>query len=45
MVNRYGRIVDKQALLPNIRDVSKKYGEWYQKRNKTEDINKLTLLA
>jgi hypothetical protein len=25
--------------------VSKKFGEWYQKTNKTEDINKLTLLA
>jgi hypothetical protein len=28
-----------------IRDVSKKFGEWYQKANKTEDTNKLTLLA
>jgi hypothetical protein len=25
--------------------VSKKFGEWYQKTNKTEDANKLTLLA
>jgi hypothetical protein len=25
--------------------VSKKLGEWYQKTNKTEDANKLTLLA
>jgi hypothetical protein len=25
--------------------VSKKIGEWYQKTNKTEDTNKLTLLA
>ena len=25
--------------------VSKKFGEWYQKTNKTEDSNKLTLLA
>jgi hypothetical protein len=25
--------------------VSKTYGEWYQKTNKTEDTNKLTLLA
>jgi hypothetical protein len=25
--------------------VSKKFGEWYQKINKTEDTNKLTLLA
>jgi hypothetical protein len=28
-----------------IRGVSKRFGEWYQKANKTEDINKLTLLA
>jgi hypothetical protein len=25
--------------------VSKKFGEWYQKTNKTEDTNKLTSLA
>jgi hypothetical protein len=25
--------------------VSKKFGEWYQKTNETEDTNKLTLLA
>jgi hypothetical protein len=25
--------------------VSKKFGEWYKKTNKTEDTNKLTLLA
>jgi hypothetical protein len=25
--------------------VSKKFGEWYQKTNKTEDTNKLTLLT
>jgi hypothetical protein len=25
--------------------VSKKFGEWYQKTNKTKDTNKLTLLA
>jgi hypothetical protein len=25
--------------------VSKKFGEWYQKTNKTEDTNKLNLLA
>jgi hypothetical protein len=31
--------------LPFIRGVSKKFGEWYQKTNKTEDTNKLTLLA
>jgi hypothetical protein len=29
----------------NIRGVSKKFGEWYQKTNKTEDTNKLTSLA
>jgi hypothetical protein len=29
----------------DIRGVSKKFGEWYQKTNKTEDTNKLTLLA
>jgi hypothetical protein len=28
-----------------IRGVSKKFGDWYQKTNKTEDTNKLTLLA
>ena len=28
-----------------IRGVSKKFGEWCQKTNKTEDTNKLTLLA
>jgi hypothetical protein len=25
--------------------VSKKFGEWYKKANRTEDTNKLTLLA
>jgi hypothetical protein len=25
--------------------VSKNFGKWYQKTNKTEDTNKLTLLA
>jgi hypothetical protein len=29
----------------NLRGVSKKFGEWHQKTNKTEDTNKLTLLA
>jgi hypothetical protein len=28
-----------------IRSVSKKFGEWYEKTNKTEDTNKLTSLA
>jgi hypothetical protein len=29
----------------DLHGVSKKFGEWYQKTNKTEDTNKLTLLA
>jgi hypothetical protein len=29
----------------HIRGVSKMFGEWYQKTNKTKDTNKLTLLA
>jgi hypothetical protein len=29
----------------HICSVSKTFGEWYQKTNKTEDTNKLTLLA
>jgi hypothetical protein len=29
----------------HICGVSKTFGEWYQKTNKTEDANKLTLLA
>jgi hypothetical protein len=29
----------------DVRGVSKRFGEWYQKTNKTEDTNKLTLLA
>jgi hypothetical protein len=28
-----------------VRGGSKKFGEWYQKTNQTEDTNKLTLLA
>jgi hypothetical protein len=28
-----------------VRGVSKKFSEWYQKRNNTEDTNKLNLLA
>jgi hypothetical protein len=28
-----------------IRGVSKNFGEWYKKTNKTEDTNKLTLLT
>jgi hypothetical protein len=30
-------------LMSHICGVSKKFGEWYQKTNKTEDTNKLTL--
>jgi hypothetical protein len=29
----------------NIRGVSKMFGEWYQKTNKTEDTNKIILLS
>jgi hypothetical protein len=36
---------NNQQLLFIIRGVSKKFGEWYQKTNKTEDTNKLTLLV
>jgi hypothetical protein len=32
-------------LMLHICGVSKTFSEWYQKTNKTEDINKLTLLA
>jgi hypothetical protein len=32
-------------LMLHIRGVFKKFGGWYQKTNKTEDTNKLTLLA
>jgi hypothetical protein len=31
-------------LMLHICRVSKMFGEWYQKTNKTEDTNKLTLL-
>jgi hypothetical protein len=31
--------------MSHICGVSKKFGEWYQKTNKTEDTNKLTLLT
>jgi hypothetical protein len=34
-----------QVAVKHIRGVSKKFGEWYQKTNKTEDAHKLTLLA
>jgi hypothetical protein len=39
------KCVRLNALYWNIRGVSKKFGEWYQKIIKTEDINKLTLFA
>jgi hypothetical protein len=40
------RITFIQRLLHwNIRGVSKQFGEWYQKTNKTADTNKLSLLA
>jgi hypothetical protein len=29
----------------DVRGVSKRFGEWYQKTNKTEDTNKLNLLT
>jgi hypothetical protein len=32
-------------LMSHICGVSKTFGEWYQKTNKTEDTNKLTILA
>jgi hypothetical protein len=32
-------------LMSHICGVSKMFSEWYQKTNKTEDTNKLTLLA
>jgi hypothetical protein len=37
---------EDQVMTPRyICGVSKAFGEWYQKTNKTEDTNKLTLLA
>jgi hypothetical protein len=44
MFLRYTGISPKISLL-SICGVSKKFSEWYQKTNKTEDTNKLTLLA
>jgi hypothetical protein len=38
-------ITSEQFSQHNTHGVSKKFGEWYQKTNKTEDTNKLTLLA
>jgi Fe-S-cluster containining protein len=33
------------SFVVSVCSVSKKFGEWFQKTNKTEDTNKLTLLA
>jgi hypothetical protein len=38
------RLLSKNRKI-NVRGESKKFGEWYQKTNKTEDTNKLTLLV
>jgi hypothetical protein len=34
-----------KGLMSHICGVSKTFGEWYQKTNKTEDTNKLTLFG
>jgi hypothetical protein len=39
------RVWYRTVHIPNVCGVSKKIGEWYHKTNKTEDTNKLTLLA
>jgi hypothetical protein len=31
--------------LVDIQGASKKFGEWYQEKNKKEDTNKITILA
>jgi hypothetical protein len=38
-------VLTLSQLMSHICGVSKKFGEWYQKINKTEDTNKLTLLV
>jgi hypothetical protein len=38
-------ILTLSLLMSHICAVSKKFGEWYQKTEKTDDTNKLTLLA
>jgi hypothetical protein len=38
-------VLTLSLLKSHICGVSKKFGEWYQKTNKTEDTNKLPLLA
>jgi hypothetical protein len=40
-----GFILTLSQLMLHIRGVSKTFGEWYHKTNKTEDTSKLTLLA
>jgi hypothetical protein len=39
------KCVIHSCLVQVLCGVSKKFGEWYQKTNKTEDTNKLPLLA
>jgi hypothetical protein len=43
--NCSARLRYKQTKQQDIRGVSKKFSEWYQKTNNTEDTNKLTLLS
>jgi hypothetical protein len=37
--------INRSLLMSHICGLSKWFGEWYQKTKKTEDTNKLTLLA
>jgi heme/copper-type cytochrome/quinol oxidase subunit 3 len=39
------KVLTLSQLMLHICSVSKTFGEWYQKTNKTEDTNKLTLFA
>jgi hypothetical protein len=41
----YGTVPTISLLTDITRGVPIKFGEWYQKTNKTEDTNKFTLLA
>jgi hypothetical protein len=44
--DKSGKIFFEEGLKSiKLSGVSKKFGEWYQKTNKTEDTNKLNLLA
>jgi hypothetical protein len=43
--DRWPTVLTLSLLMSHICGVSKKFGEWYQKTNKTEDTSKLTLLA